>query len=75
MGSSLGLRPGDLEDVEAAIVANLASDAVGGLSNGMAVEGQRIVLLQIKVGGPREKMKGNQHKAAAGFLHPGSIII
>ena len=46
MGSSLYGGPSDLEEVKATVVSNLASGPVSGLSDGMAVKGQRVAVLQ-----------------------------
>ena len=46
VGSSLHGGPSNLEEVEATVVANLASDAISRLGDGMPVQGQRVILLQ-----------------------------
>ena len=57
MSPSLPVGPGELEDVKAAIVADLAPDAVGRLGHGMAVEGHRVVLLHEDVERPENQLR------------------
>ena len=52
MGPSLPVGPSQLEDMKAAVVADLAPDAVGRLGHRMSVEGHRVVLLHEDVERP-----------------------
>ena len=49
MRAALPRGPCDLEEVEAALVADLGADAVGRLRHGVTVEGQLVVRLDVDV--------------------------
>ncbi len=50
--SPLPRGPGELEQVQAALVADLAPYGVRGLGNGVSVEGKEVVLLDKDIEGP-----------------------